>query len=614
MSRPTLVLCAIAGPLTLIGCADPLSRDSTESLREQIIKAQREEVRAAGDPGARAVQPAEEEIGPFLGDQPGRRELLDEISGPAVRKDTAPEMDLGLDEEPSDTVSLSLRHALRVALRRNLDLRIAQLRPAISQTEVVAAEAAFDAVFFTNAGFSSIDQPRTVPIVQGPSGEVPTGTPLNVTDRLNLDTGIRKPLETGGEISVSTGIEHTNNQTPDLRLTPDPATTSTVSLNISQPLLRNFGTLVNRAQIQINRNARRQEVLNLFSDLLDTLGQVEQTYWQLVFSRRRLAIQQELLDRNRETLRTLQERAEFDVNPVQLAQARAFLEQRRSEVIRARQQVRQTSDQLKRLMNDPELPVSGETLIVPTDDPVTVPVEYDLVDAVTTALQRRPEVNQALVEIDSAAIRQAVADNQRLPVLDLNATIEYRGLESGVGSSYEELGEGQFIDYILQGQFEAPIGNRAAEARHRRARIQRQLNVYQYRKTVQEVVQNVKDALRNVRSAWQQIGVNRTARRAAAENLRALQEREEKGEALTPEFLLDLKLQTQQRLANAQISELQAMVDYNIALTNLYQASGTLLKHNQIEMNWPEGIFAGNGETDWTDVEPPLRPAEGEEG
>jgi outer membrane protein TolC len=127
-------------------------------------------------------------------------------------------------------------------------------------------------------------------------------------------------------------------------------------------------------------------------------------------------------------------------------------------------------------------------------------------------------------------------------------------------------------------------------------------------------VQNVKDALRNVRSAWQQIGVNRTARRAAAENLRALQEREEKGEALTPEFLLDLKLQTQQRLANAQISELQAMVDYNIALTNLYQASGTLLKHNQIEMNWPEGIFAGNGETDWTDVEPPLRPAEGEEG
>ena len=65
---------------------------------------------------------------------------------------------------------------------------------------------------------------------------------------------------------------------------------------------------------------------------------------------------------------------------------------------------------------------------------------------------------------------------------------------------------------------------------------------------------------------------------AAAQNLMAILAREELDEALTPEFLLDLKLSTQQRLADAELREGRVMIDYNIALVAVHQSTGTLLE------------------------------------
>ena len=54
--------------------------------------------------------------------------------------------------------------------------------------------------------------------------------------------------------------------------------------------------------------------------------------------------------------------------------------------------------------------------------------------------------------------------------------------------------------------------------------------------------------------------------------------------ALTPEFLLDQKLNTQQRLADAEVQEVRALSDYATAIAQLYQVTGTLLDRNGIEI------------------------------
>lgn len=572
--------------VTLAGCADPLSRDSTEDLRRSIIEANRREVAAAGDtPDIEVRQP---ESDSHLEGKPERIEQLDEMSGPEALEDVPIDVGTGLAGDPSQTVAMSLEHAVRIAVRNNLDLQLAYLRPAISETQIVAAEANFDATFFSEVSFQNVDRPQPGTIF----GNQPIGSDITKRRLVNLVTGVRQPLETGGQVGISTGFDYTNNNTPGFQQVPDPALQSNLRINIDQPLLRNFGAPVNRAAIMVRRNAHRRDVLEFYSQMLETIFQVERTYWNLFFARRRLAIQQRLLERTIDTRDTLLERARYDVNPVQMAQAQSFVEQRRSEVIRARQELRDINDQLKRLLNSDRFPVAGETLIVPSDDPIEARARYNLLDAVTTALRERPEVRQALLDIDDASIRMAVADNQRLPLLNLNAQIQYSGLDGDLGQSYQELGEAGFIDYIVGGQFELPIGNRRAEAEFRRSRIERRLSVTQYQRVVQQVTLGVKQALRELRTSWELIGANREARRAAAEFLRALIERERTGEALTPEFLLDLKLNAQQRLAEAELREVQSIINYSVAVAALWRNTGTLLERNQIEMTWPEGMFA----------------------
>ena len=66
---------------------------------------------------------------------------------------------------------------------------------------------------------------------------------------------------------------------------------------------------------------------------------------------------------------------------------------------------------------------------------------------------------------------------------------------------------------------------------------------------------------------------------------------------MTPEFL-ELRLSTQQRVADSEVTELAAIVTYNIALARLYEATGTLLEHNRIQFNWPEYMFVDDRELD----------------
>ena len=95
---------------------------------------------------------------------------------------------------------------------------------------------------------------------------------------------------------------------------------------------------------------------------------------------------------------------------------------------------------------------------------------------------------------------------------------------------------------------------------------------------------DVKNNLRDVMTNFELIGANRAARRAAADNLRAIEEQEKAGVALTPEFI-NLKLQAQQRLAETEIAEIEAMTSYNQSITTLYRAMGTLLSQQGIAFN-----------------------------
>ncbi|MCC5830259.1 MAG: TolC family protein [Phycisphaeraceae bacterium] len=575
MKKLTLTLALIAS-VNVVGCTNPLMQSMEDEMREHLIRSHRRHIQTIM-PGEIELVRERSEVERDLGEREGRIEALDRDSGPAFYADR--KLDLGRDltgSEELEVVQLSLQQAIALAVENNIDLQAARRIPAIRRAQVTRAESIFDAAFFTNYNMSLLDTPRPE------SALFPGfGGPIQ-TDVHQLETGLRKGLPTGGQVQLSTQFQSTRTRpaTDALETFWD----TNIALSIRQPLLRGFGTDINTAGITLARSAQRQSIEELRATTIDLVSNVEAAYWSLVVRRQNVLILSRLLEQTRTERNRLRERLAFDVRPATYTEVLAREELRRAELIRAQTAVRQASDLLKRLINDPNLPITAETLILPMDLPPDLPVRFSLLDAVTTALSARPEMRTALMQIKDASVRQRVADNNRLPTLDLSATIRFNEQDNALGRAYADIfTESNFIDYLVSLQFEVPIGNRDAEALFMQRALERQQAALLYQRQSQDVVRQVKDAMRELYASYDLIGATRSSRRAAAESLRALLAEEEAGARLTPEFI-DLKLRRQEALASAELQEIEAMAGYNNALSDFFRSMGTLLERNQIEV------------------------------
>jgi outer membrane protein TolC len=568
-----MALCACC--VTAHGCRSPLAEGGAADLRRMVLASAQATLPADQAPGADDADWLSEPESVYADDV--RREL-DARTDPRRHADATPDLGPGLDRADARRVPMTLNQALVIAARHNLDVKLARVIPLIRREQVIEAEAEFDWAAFGSASVGQDDQPIPASTLNG----VPVGSNATIRHNARLESGIRKRIQRlGGTIRVSAGADYINDQSPGLSFAPDPAWTANLALAVSQPLLRDFGAQVNGARIRLAANARDRDVLAVNGQLLRTSAETEAAYWELVFTHYRLVIEEQLLATTSRTRDEVAARRDVDANPVQLARARSELRSRRIEVIRARAAVRRASDRLKRLLNAPDLPVAGEAVVQPLDYPCELPEFHDLRAAVTDAVRHRPDLAQILLEVDDARIRMDVARNQRLPRLDLTGEVRHYGLDDELGESYEASGD-DFVEYLVGLEFEQPIGNRAADAAVHRTRLARQAQSIRYRGAVRDVIIEVKDSLRRMQTSYRVLRVARDGRRAAAENLRALTEREKTGQELTPEFLLDLKLRTQQRLAQAEIDEVRATVDYNIARARFYQAIGRLPAEHRV--------------------------------
>jgi HAE1 family hydrophobic/amphiphilic exporter-1 len=501
-------------------------------------------------------------------------------------------------------VRLSLKTAIQTAVRNNLGVQAARLEEGITQARIEQAESAFDATFFASTNFNRSTQPTVGIVFPGPGG--PTQIIPDVDDSRSwaFETGIRQRTVTGGGFEVAFG-GGSNEQWPSDLYDPNPAMSSAVRLGLTQPLLRGFGSDVNEAQIRLARNADRAALQQLRARLLATVAEVEGAYWQVVLSRQNLIIAEWLVAAGVEVRDVLAKRRQYDATLAEYANAVATVEQRKANVIQARLALAQVTNTLKLLVNSPDLPVGAETVVVPVDLPVSAPVRYSLREGVVTAVANSPTVLQALLGIDNASIQSIVADNQRLPQLDLNAQLSYFGLDSGFEDSVSQLGSGDFVDYLVGATFSQLIGNRYGESLYREARLERSRSVIQYRQAVQGATVDVKNRLLEVVANYELIEQTRATRLAQAENLRALEVTEKTLAALTPEFL-QLKFQTQNALALAQQSAAAALVNYNVSLARLWQAMGTGLEMNRIEIETADpGAGRPAAEVAAGDAEPP---------
>lgn len=589
----TASLSACNSPFQDYGAAGILQRSVSEAISQELLSVDPQ------DGLVLTTQPPTEIADALKNRIAVLSEMGPKKAGPITQTAVGP----NLMGESQQQMVIDLDSVIESALRYNLNLKIAQLQPAINEQDVIVAEAAFDVVFLASGQASIINQPQQVIQFSDPTGGSPQQNKdfeyddnMSRTRQYEAQVGLSKQLITGGSLQVSNSLWEMDNRNlpPGETLSPNPAYYSTINFAWDQPLLQGFGEKVNTAQIRITRNTQRSSVEELRSDLTSTIVQTEIAYWDLVNAWQTLSIQQWLIDVGVEVKDILERRRGFDVDDASYADGVATLQDRRTSMISVRNELRQKSDTLKVLINNPEYPIQSDTLLFPLDELNPSPIEYSLQDALFLAVANRPDIRQSLLAIDSRAAQELVAKNNVLPELDLNYQMVFYGLGEDINDAYETVANGNGINFIIGLAYQQPIGNRAAEAEYYQSRLNRAGSILAYKNTILQAVLDVKTQLRNVVSSYQLIGATKELRIAAAESLRALDVLQQTLESLTPTFL-NLKYQKQSALASAQAQEYQSLTGFYQSLAQLYQAMGITLSMNRIsiEQASPEIITGG---------------------
>lgn len=460
---------------------------------------------------------------------------------------------------------ISLAESLRRALANNYSIKVDGYAPAISAAQVVQAEAAFDMAFFFNSSRNNTDQPT------------PSQLQASQTDTTIVSGGIRKLLASGAQVTMSQQMTRIDNPGFQFQVL-NPAWSQNFVAEIRQPLLRNFGIDFNRAQINIRKNEEKINKEAFRGRVIEFLNNTERAYWTLVGTRRDVTLTAELLAEANLTLSQVKAREGFDAYQTLLFRSQAAVKAREFEFLDVKNKVRNAEDQLLNLLNDPELPLSNDYEIIPTDDPTTVPVLRDRYYAVQTAITERPEVMQARYAVDVTRIQLGIAKNQALPQLDVIYRMTINGLGDDADSAFDQETTGNFVDQFVGVEFLWNFGERAERAGIRIAKLQQSQAVLRYKKSLDDVITDCRVALRNLETSFEQLGPSHEGVTSAFENLRSLQERQERKSPAE----LDTILSSQVNLATARRGLLQALVSYNQGIVDVERAKGTLLDYNNV--------------------------------
>ena len=477
---------------------------------------------------------------------------------------------------------ISISDAVLKALERNLDITISRQTKESRLTDIVFEQAKFDPTLSLNAQYNRLVSPLNRPIlgfsgsdVLTPGGE-PTKFDQNTT---SVTADLTQNLPTGANYDINYSPQRTFVGGPNTFLF-NPSYTGGLAFTLTQPLLRNAGTEINKTFIKIAQNNANIEQQVFFDRVLTVIATVEQTFWKLVFANENLKVGQSALRAAEELLASNRAKAKAGVMAlVEVLQAEAGVASRVEQILIAEKAINDQEDQLRRLLNPDEQDLRQDVQLVPLDQPVQALEAISLEEAIDIAMERRPEVLQANKSIETSDLNAKFAKNQLLPSLGAQGTVGLAGLGGGTSDTLERNFNGNFYNYGAGLVLSYPLGNRSAWSQYNKRQLEARSAKVSLQSVRQQVIVGVKEAVRRVQTDFRRIETTRSARILAEKQLQAEQERFKVGLSTTI-FVLGF----QRDLAIARGNELRAVTDYNKSLSNLSRNKATTLERYRISL------------------------------
>ena len=475
------------------------------------------------------------------------------------------------------TVHMGLDEIYQRTIAHSSQVKAFASLPLIRETGVEEARGEFDTELYTQSRYDRTHEPT--------GSLLETGNPDDYFKEKgwSFEGGLRKKFGLGTSVGVSQEFTQISNNSD--YFVPGEQGKARLKLSVMQPLLRGAGAKYNESLIQIAKLDSETGYDEFIRQAETHLMEVNRTYWALYLARTDYLEKRRLVGETEAVVSEIESRTDLDSVASQRSRVRSALASRKSDLIRSELAIKNAESRLRTLINDPIFVEEQIGEIIPTDLPISTSVVPDFDSSIKDALACRPEIHQAENQLRAADIRESMAENEKLPSLDLVSEVGVSALR-GEGDW-----SGAFNDQYNDGRptwgvgivASIPLERRAAKARHLRTELEVRQKKDQLRATMDTVLLEVQIAHREVTTAWPEAKAKSAAAQAADQELAMLRDRREietaeSGTSLYLEKLLD----AQDRRALSRDEFLRSLVVYNAALTNLERSKGTLLQQEGI--------------------------------
>jgi outer membrane protein len=557
---------------------------------------------------------------------------------------------------------ISMNDAVALALENNLDIAIARYNLNIADTDVWRAKAGVNTILGVNNGVvqntpgggvgglgtqvgsgqggTSVGAggagAGTSGLVQSTLGSGPLITSFDpiLTGTLQVDHNSILPSSTFSPTSavntttgnfayqqgfiwgtnLSLGFNNTRQTIADAPFNPlSPQLNSSFNFRLTQHLLQGFGFAANTRFIQIAKNNREISDVAFRLQIITTVDQIENMYWDLVYAYENVRVQKEQVAFAQKTLFDSKKQVEIGtLAPIEVVRAQSTVasDQQTLTVALTNLQLEQLlmKNALSRSLVDPTLAdaevIPTSTMVLSAEEAV-VPTQ----DLVNDALSHRPElaeqrINLTNTEISNKAIRSAL-----LPTVDAFAYYGGAGLGGAQNptnlcsnsnsvpgfcatSPVNSVGYGGTLNQLVNSTapdkgagiaINIPLRNRAAQS----VQVRGEFEYRQAQLRTQQIENQVRIEVRNAQFGVQQNRASVASAQAAVDLAHQSLDAEQKKYALGASTST-LVLQNQAAMTQAEVTLVSAKALYEKAEVELERSTGLLLDH--------AGILIGDAE------------------
>lgn len=491
----------------------------------------------------------------------------------------------GKEAASQETLELSLQEAKTTALANNRNIELQKQSIDFAEGDVIKEKGAFDPFLRLQGSYSDVESPVVSAFIE--SGKLKE-------KRFSIENSVTGRLSTGTSYDLyNFSISRVESDSPVESLSPELFTS--LSFGIGQELLRNFGVGVNRTQLFVARKNLEISKTRFVKVVSDVLFDTEKHYWDLVASAQNVKLEKKALELAEDLERRNTIEVEVGTLPsVAITQAKSEVALRVVRLLNGENLLERAEDRLKDTLG-----VIYTAKVTPTEEPKpNIEENIDESEVLAAAFRNRPELAEALYDMEKSKRLVKFYSNQRLPNLTVNALLQFQGVGGdeksdrlsfnmngepvqdrflGESKGFRTLLDRDFPGWSVMGTFSYPLLNRTARGNYVRANAEMNRRIIGYKKIKEQIELEVRDAIREVRNGRKRIEATQKAVELAEEVAANDEERLKVGIATTREVL-----ESHRDLINAQTAWIEAIAQYNISIAALEKAKGTLLLKNKV--------------------------------